>query len=1687
MTDKSTGKSGAKRLYRLSYYVILIALLITIPFSSYISFGKYVLEPITYTTALYSSEAFTVTSIGAITGNAQIAQTLTAGNLTPASALVDYKWQRAATSGGIYTDISGATSNTYTLTASDKDYYIKVIATGKDGYTGIVSSQYTGPVEAIPVTGIGTISGIAQVSKTLTAGTLVPSGATANYKWQRAATSGDIYVDISGASSSTYTLAPGDKDYYIRVVATGFGSYEGSVSSAYKGPIAAGFITAIGPISGTTTNGQTLTAGTLTPFGATATYQWQRNINGTGFVNITGATASTYTLTGADQNSYIRVIATGIGAYTGTVTSEFVGLVGAQIIPITSMGPIGGTSQVGKVLSAGLLEPSSATATYLWQRCDTPNGTYVSIEGATSNTYTLQPEDKDKYIKVTAVGSGTFSGTLTSNYRGPVAAGVITAIGQISGTTAVGEILTAGTLSPPNATVTYQWQRSLSTNGTYENITGATSSTYTLTSSDQGYFLKVTVTGYGTYTDTAASAYTGPVSITVIPLTDIGVISGITQVGKTLTAGSLSPAGATATYQWMRSDYENGDYENIPGATSSTYTLTANDMGHYFKVQAIGSNTYSGTVIGAGKGPVSAAEITAIGPISGTTTKGQTLTVGTLTPYGATATYKWQRSDGIEPFTDIVGGTASSYTLTGLDNYRYIRVVATGYGAYTGVVISEFVGRVTDTVTPITSIGGINGNAEVGQVLTAGTLSPAGAMATYQWMRCDTHDGTYEIIIGSTGFSYTLNSADKDKYIKVIATGASNYSGSVTSTNKGPVAAGQVTAIGSISGTTTVGQTLSAGTLSPYNATVDYQWQRAMTSGGSYSDIANANAGTYTITTEDEGYYIRVVAIGTGAYTGTAISAYTGPVSVTAAPLTGIGVISGTAEVSKTLTAGPLTPAGATATYQWMKADTSDGTYEIIPGATGSTYTLTSAEKGQYIKAQAIASGAYSGTVTSAFKGPVAAAQITAISSIIGTTSKGQTLSVGTLTPYGATATYQWQRSDDGSGFVNIVGGTASTYTLGGEDSYKYIRVVATGYGAYTGTVYSGSVGRVTGTVTPLTAIGSINGLTEVGQILTVGPLTPAGTATYQWQRSDTENGAYVNIPGAVGSTYSLNASDKDKYIKVVAQGSGAYSGIVTSTSKGPVAAGQVTAIGNITGTTTVGETLSAGTLVPPDATVTYQWKRCDTPSGTYEDIPGANSVTYTLTAGDEGYYIKVTATGYGDYTGSVTSNYSGPVTNTTTAITSIGAISGTAQVAKTLTAGMISPAGATVTYQWLRCNSPSGEYEYIHGATESTYTLSANDKDKYIKVQVTSSGTYSGTETSTYVGPVALGQITAISPIMGTTKAGEVLTAGTVSPNGATVTYQWQRSNNAGGTFTNLVGATSNTYLLSTADNGSYIRVEVTGTGAFTGSAASASTGPVKSATTPVTAIGAVSGNTEVGEILTAGNLTPANATVTYQWQHCSTSNGDFANITGQVSSTYVLTESDVDKYIRVVVKGSGNFTGTVESASVGPVTSIQGMGMMMPLMLMEEITTNAAITEDVTTSGAITEEVTTSGAAVIDELMVTPDSAAVSGAVQIDETPETSALYPVETDTGGQTQNTDTPATDNEALMGTDLPEQTNETSDTVDQSCDESTYSSAANDDIAAPEERSDGITEPANINGADTETEDMKDDFEKINEI
>jgi hypothetical protein len=178
------------------------------------------------------------TSPPTITGTAREGNTLTAHNGSWANAPTSftYQWQRCAADGTGCADITGATSQTYTLTSADADHTVRVQVTAKnaDGQstassapTDVVSSR-SAPVN----TAKPTISGTPRVGEELTAsnGTWTGGATSFTYQWQRC-TSSTTCANVDGATARTYGVRSADVGNTLRVTVTAHNA-SGSTATA---------------------------------------------------------------------------------------------------------------------------------------------------------------------------------------------------------------------------------------------------------------------------------------------------------------------------------------------------------------------------------------------------------------------------------------------------------------------------------------------------------------------------------------------------------------------------------------------------------------------------------------------------------------------------------------------------------------------------------------------------------------------------------------------------------------------------------------------------------------------------------------------------------------------------------------------------------------------------------------------------------------------------------------------------------------------------------------------------------------------------------------------------------------------------------------------------------------------------------------------------------------------------------------------------------------------------------------------------------------------------------------------------------------------------------------------------------------------------------------------------------------
>ncbi len=232
-----------------------------------------------------------------------------------------------------------------------------------------------------------------------------------------------------------------------------------------------------------------------------------------------------------------------------------------------------------------------------------------------------------------------------------------------------------------------------------------------------------------------------------------------------------------------------------------------------------------------------------------------------------------------------------------------------------------------------------------------------------------------------------------------------------------------------------------------------------------------------------------------------------------------------------------------------------------------------------------------------------------------------------------------------------------------------------------------------------------------------------------------------------------------------------------------------------------------------------------------------------------------------------------------------------------------VTPAHATVTYQWYR-DSVGGKKL----STAAAYTPTAADAGHKICVEVTGTGQWAQQKVSVLSQPVTKERKIAGVMIVNTNTdhiaplAGDILKA-VVAPSSATATYSWR--------VAGVEKGTEATYVVQASDSNKQIQVYATGTGDFSGRAASDMTSPVADAL----ALKEVKLSTSfpvVGQAVSA-SVTPSSATASYVWYVDGIKMG--------TGATYTPTAFDMGKAITVKATGTDKCAGTVESNASQPV----------------------------------------------------------------------------------------------------------------------------------------------------------------------
>jgi hypothetical protein len=827
------------------------------------------------------------------------------------------------------------------------------------------------------------------------------------------------------------------------------------------------------PTSWTMDMGQskTFTASASGGSGSYSSYQWY--VDGAAQSSATAATFS-YSPASAFSHSITVTVTDSLGVTSPQSTGVSVTVNSALVAP--SVSASNSTVDQGQTaaLSSTAVSTGTSPYTYQWLEKAPDAGTYSSINGATSSSYSFVTSDS------TTIGSWSFELQVTDSASTPVvvtsAAASVTvnaaptvSVSPASWIMDVGQSTTfTATASGGSGTyMSYQWY----VNGLLAQSGTASVMSFTPESSGT-YSITVTVTDSLSVTSALSSAATVTVSasptVSIAPVGPLMMDAGQVQ---TFTATASGGSG-TINYQWYL------DGSAISGATSSTYSFSGS-VGSYSvtctvtdsastPVTSPASNAVSVTVNSALVAPT-------VSPTPDTVDQGQTsiLTSTAVSTGTSPYTYQWFEKASGGSFSPISGEISTSY------NFVTSGSTATGSWSFelqvtdaTGAQVTSTAATVVVNAAPTVTVSPSSWTLDVGQSKTfsAAPNGGSGSYTSYQWYV----NGSAQS--GQTASTFSFAPAS-----------AGSYSITVTVTDSSGATSAQSTAA-----TVTVNSALVAPTVTPTPDTVDqgqtsilastavstgtspytYQWLEKAP-GGSYltvgSNSTSFSFATSSSTATGSWSFILQVTDNTGAaVNSTAIS-----VTVNSAPTVSIapvGPLTLDVSQSQTFTASASGGTG-TLTYQWYLNGSPVGV-----------------DSNTYIFSEAAGSYSVNCTVTDSASVPVSA-----VSNAVSVTVNQLTITV-TQSPHGVIA----------PGTSNVNYGATPSFSITPNTGYHIASITANGASVIvtsaSGQIYQFSAVLANGSLTATFAINTY--------IITViqganGVISP-GTSTVNYGSSQT-------------------------------------------------------------------------------------------------------------------------------------------------------------------------------------------------------------------------------------------------------------------------------------------------------------------------------------------------------------------------------------------------------------------------------------------------------------------------------------------------------------------------------------------------------------------------------------------------------
>ncbi|WP_163410160.1 PKD domain-containing protein [Flavobacterium ajazii] len=1005
---------------------------------------------------------------------------------------------------------------------------------------------------------------------------------------------------------------------------------------------------------------------------------------------------------------------------------------------------------------------------------------------------------------------------------------------------------------------------------------------------------------------------------------DSTICEGGTLTLNTTPSGSLTPY----SYQWQSSANGISGWSDISGQTNASYTtdssLTSGE--YYYRVNV--SNSCTQITSNVAKLTIIPDPVVTSQPAGNTICSGATHTMSvvatTTNILAGTLAYQWQSStDGSSGWANVSGGTGATtdtYTTATLTSNLYfrVRISQSGSGCETfsdpALVSVTTITAQPATPAPVCVGGTVN-------ISIIASLNGGSGTLSYQWQSDSGSGFVDETNPTATTANFTSDVLTADTNFRCVVTSSETNCTLTSNSVTADVVSDPVITVEPTGGIICTGGTYNLSvTATGGTPGLDYQWYSS-SDNISFTLLSGANSSTYTtpVLTNDTYYRVEVSATGNGCGLATSASVLTDVIPdplITQQPV-GNTICSGGTHTMNVVASGDVS--GGALAYQWESSTDGSSGWANVSGGTGATtdtYTTTALTSNLYYRVRI--TQALNGCETYSDAVPVFVTTITAQPVTPADICVGGVVSLSisaSLNGGAGVLSYQWQ-SDSGSGFTDETNPTATTanFTSDALTVNTNFRVIVTS----SATSCTLTSNEVTATVVPDPTINTqpLGGTICTGGDFTLSVQASNGTPslTYQWQSSTTSGAGFTDISGATNSTLDITNLTQTTYYQVLVSASG--NGCTTITSAevevtvipDPIITTQP--VGNTTicknGTATLSVAASGGS-----GSFSYQWQSAPTLGGTYADISGATSDTYTTSNLSATSYFRVvianSGSGCDDIISNIATVYIGDINVQPVAPDPICS-GGTATVSLTASA---NGGTATFAYQWESSTDGVNGWTAIGSANSDSYTTPALTATTYYRAIVTSlTPTCSLTSDVVAVTVIPDPSITT-QPADGSVCQGGTYDLSVIASNGTpSLTYQWQSASTLGGTYTDISGAVSANYTTPALTATTYYRVQVSASGNGCTTVIS-DPATVTVVDDPIIATqpqdGAICvGNNYAFSVAASGDSSLG--AVQYQWQTATVITGLFANVTdgtGGTTANYTtpVFNTTTTRYYRVVI----------------------------------------------------------------------------------------------------------------------------------------------------------------------------------------